>query len=359
MNNELQVQLDSDLLFNCFDVRSDRPGDLILRSKAIGPTLSAVGLSTLESEGVSLGPAAAAELARYRRRHEMYSSVLAQLDNLPYRVVKGPVLADLYPEGIVRHAGDLDLELDEQTAWKATRLICDHIQAEAVHVSYFGESAELVISVVWEGEDSLLDPTFSVDLATTILGGDGRAVQPRTTRGELHSMDLTLLALAEERFQREFRGSDVVDLLLMLRTYPDHAEHWAPLAEKYNLAPELSELVTLTENVVESEVLSRLLGQMKDAAEGEIERRQMYQPDSASDGSFESKVTFQEGLENQGSWHGYPLTGVKPTDVRMPVITDHEFGPILESPIGTYLLVQSGDVEKKDYLAAMEHISKH
>lgn len=347
--------ISSTLLASCYNLENDEPGELVEAAMMTGAGKSSLPLSILREEGMDLPPAAAEELARTERRHDLYKNVLEALAEFPLQVVKGPVLAELYPQGVIRHAGDLDLELPEDDIWQAAVCICRTVPVNAVHVSYFGMPRQLVVNLVWEAEDSLLDPMFSIDLTTVVLAGNQVDVGPRVTRGTFDSIDITLLALAEERFQRPFRATDILDMHVLLILYSERIERWARLASEFSLAPELDELTLLATKVKSHSGLAQLRGLLQNSVRVESERRQAAK---ISGRRSRALTSVDRHLDSGGSWYGFSLTGLTLDDNQSVAMTDHHFGPLLWSPVGTYLLVTSGDVDEHCHQDAMDYLKQ-
>ncbi|MEU8587416.1 hypothetical protein AB0C59_10485 [Streptomyces sp. NPDC048664] len=240
--------LSLDLLYELLDVDPDLPArHLLRRARQEGAVVSTLVLSLAEREGVPLGEGSRGELARMTRRSELYRDLDAAVRAVPgARTVKGPSLARYYPDHLLRSIGDLDVVVpDEATLWRVLGEVLDRQEAGEVLMTELREGGrrDLLVSVWWLGEDPMLDLDRGVEVTTFAYGGlPERAVplRPELPADQTHA---DVLAVAEERFQRDFTLKDVLDLVFVLTSpaAPDPAA-LARAAADHALAPELEEL---------------------------------------------------------------------------------------------------------------------
>lgn len=297
-------------------------------------------MSMMRGEGMTLSPGAEAEVARHSSRVKTYERVVRLVSDLgPLWVCKGPSIASRYPEGILRHSGDLDLVFaDEDAVWSAARFLIDTLDVFDVTLTYFGPGNHLLVVLRWAGDDSLLDSEYSVDLMTTPFAGDGAQVFARTVPRMECLASLNLLCIAEERFQRSFGVSDMVDALVLL-SVDGSLDEAVDRSIEMHLAPELLELVCSTGRAFARDV-GGVPRDLISAVEAEMSRRDRQEARAMGDGET---VDFFEHLDAGRYWFGIPADLCARSAV--PTRAATEGGYRLDTPIGIFLAVAKHEYE--------------
>ncbi|WP_405982950.1 nucleotidyltransferase family protein [Streptomyces sp. NBC_00158] len=346
--------MDLAMLYDVLDVSPEQgPGRLLFTARKAHYTLPYLVLSALEREGCSMSAAARGELARARRRARHYEEVLTRVTaQVPAQVIKGPLLARTYPEGLLRPQGDLDLVTEgEPDLWNAVRLLTEDNPPQYAGVSVLGAPARhVVVTLTWQPEDPLLDPELRVEIATAALVGDQEAVPIRSAM-PADTLTANLLALAEERFQRPFHARDAIDVHMLGNAEPPSLDGLVSAAVEYHLAPELRELLDYAAQRVPVGHLA-VLGPALEAAEREERARRAARPVSPG-----PATDVRAALEAGVPLYGMPLgraTGRTDRD-RARV---HHFGEgaLLLTPVGDYLLVTGETVAQEQYDAALREV---
>jgi hypothetical protein len=195
--------------------------DLSLLQAAKSPRhkLAVTLLSAWALEGRRLDPGLARELEWHRRRLARYRAVWARIDQaVPGAyLLKGLEIAGLYPPGLVREAGDLDVGVRRaDDLWRIARLLEESgWQLTAFTVVRRDGQLETLAEFLLEGDEPefLLEP-FTVELKTIDIGSRARSQRIPDPAGS--STVKNLLALLAERWERPFRSRDVLDLALLL-----------------------------------------------------------------------------------------------------------------------------------------------
>lgn len=203
---------------------ADAPYDAVLATaRGARHKLAATLLSLRAADGERLTDAEAAELAAARERIERYATVWSKLTvGIPdLRLVKGMAVAALYPPGVLRSAGDLDVICPDHDAfWAAARHLADagwELAAFTILPAYPGERVSPHLFAEFrEDADGGGDP-YAVGLVTAEIFTDLRRPAWRLPRPVRSPLAATTLALVAERWERAFRSRDLLDLTLLLR----------------------------------------------------------------------------------------------------------------------------------------------
>jgi hypothetical protein len=297
-----------------------------------------VFLSVLHLDGHEIGPVGRAHLDMARQRAELYRGVADRIRAaIPAAVaLKGAAIAQLYPSGVQRSSVDLDVYLPTpDLVWQAAVQVSRHepIREANVSVRRTPNGHDLFVGLTWDCPLSIVDPVYRVELSTLPFLGDGDAVPARAglpTDPTLRQ----LLLVAEEQFQRPVIGRDIVDAAILLSDLTDPAGATAAHEiARWRLAPEVRDLCVAVDRLglCDSGTARILAQQLASGAETEITSRQ---------GTYGAQPVVEYGL-------ALDTTPVAPTHLQ-----DHEFGTVLYSPLGTYLLVNAIDVDPETYLAA-------
>jgi putative nucleotidyltransferase-like protein len=325
-------------------------------ARAVGASFPHLLLSVMERDGIPMGPGSRDELRRARARERVLAEVMSMLSAFAqYRIVKGPSLARLYPPGLLRPVGDLDLVMPaEEHIWEAVQVLTKAYPVTHVDVSLVERPHRNVfVSVYWPAEDPVLDVELSIELYTAAFPGDFRSVG---VRAELPRDGATanLVALAEERFQRPFNAKDVIDIVVMSRTNAFDDPSLQATIEAYNLAPEALELLEYAAGYHELHPLLRdLVESLRPAARSE-ERRRLEHP------LFEEESDdVGERLRNGQPVYGMALRRVLwRSGLALAEIAPFDAGYLLRTVVGDYLLVSSGLVDPALHDAALGFLAR-
>lgn len=348
--NRTRVSIDLELLRRLIDVDEDESLDVIVHTARMNNRLlPQLVLSVLEKAGVELGSGSRDELERARDRAACYQDVCDEvISATSARVVKGPSLAALYPEGLCRPVGDLDVVVEnEEGLWAALQAISTVIGIDNldVGVSLFGNAGEhMVAQAAWPARDPILDRFCSVDICTAGFAGDGEMIEPRRTL-PADRLLTDLLSIAEERFQRAFGVRDVIDVYVLSGlTFPP-IDQIVAAAQEYRLAPEISELLTYASAQVELGSLSKVIDYMEPAVSREMARRSSVSTSSSQAAAVQPLHGF---LLRRASWRD-----------AMPRSVVHHYsgGRLLLTPLGDYMLVAGPVVSQPEFEAAMEELN--
>ena len=205
--------------------------------------LAVLLLSAWRREGRELDPADAARLAAYEHRAEEYRRVWDGLRPVApgMRQVKGLEIADRYPAGLVRGAGDMDLtcaDLDE--VWRgASRLAGAGWTLNALTLLPAPAGPGVLVEFHRPADPPLTEP-YGVELRTVDIATSLRRRLIRLRHPE-QGVAKNIVALLAERWERAFRSRDVLDLAVLLPGLPDDGSLPAMLDET-GLWPEWVEL---------------------------------------------------------------------------------------------------------------------
>ncbi|MYU25367.1 nucleotidyltransferase family protein [Streptomyces sp. SID8352] len=347
--------MDLALLYDVLDVPEENgPGHLLFAARKQHYTLPYLVLSVLAREGSPMSEAARGELARAQRRADHYRAVLARVAaEVPVRVLKGPLLAACYPEGVLRPQGDLDLvTADEPELWQVVRLLLAE-RPEHVGVSVLGApERHVVVTLSRPAEDPLLDPELRYEVATAALVGDHGTVPIRAAM-PTNAPTANLLALAEERFQRPFHPRDALDIHRLGSGSVPSLPGLVAAATEYHLAPELRELLEYADGLVPLGVLAPLAEALVAAEAAERGRR------AAVPAAGPLPRDTAAALADGRPLYGLPLRRVEGrgdwTRARI-----HRFGgeALLLTPVGDYLMVTGETVSRERHAAALDELGR-
>ncbi|MDI5962324.1 hypothetical protein [Streptantibioticus silvisoli] len=202
----------------------DAPHAAVLATaRGAGHKLAGTLLSLRAAGGERLTGAEAAELAAARERVERYATVWSGLTaRIPgLLVVKGMAIGAFYPPGVLRSAGDLDVVCSDHEAFWAAALQLAGTGWEMVAFTLLPArrddhvSPHLFAEFRTDAGDGA-EP-YVVGLVTAEVFTDLRRPACRLPRPVHSPLAVTTLALVAERWEREFRSRDLLDLTLLLR----------------------------------------------------------------------------------------------------------------------------------------------
>ncbi|MFK8912443.1 hypothetical protein, partial [Streptomyces sp. YS-3] len=337
--------VDLPLLYRLFDLSPDEDlRVLVRRARATREALVQLVFSVAERAGHRLGTGSADELRRARARAEGYRRLHTAISAAHrVHVLKGPAISQHYPEGVLRPTGDLDLVVaDERELWAVVRVVLGHQSVENLDYSVVdGERRHMMATLSWTPLDPLLDRDAKVDVGTAAYFGDG-AVLPVRSRPPSDEVLTSLLAIAEERFQRAFHAVDAIDVIVLSRIGPESVASAEATVREFRLAPEVTELLAHAGRCAPLGPFEELRRRLEPAAEQERERR------SAATAAPPARVRY-----------GMELRRAHRPDWRRAV--EHHAGgdTLMLTPVGDYLLVESELVAPDRYeaaLAALPHL---
>ncbi|MFJ3825467.1 hypothetical protein [Streptomyces nodosus] len=337
-----------DLLFGLLDCDpSDGLAKLVHNARVAHYTLPALVLSVLENEGVDLGITAGAELRRARHRAARYAGVLADLpDDGEVVPLKGPSLAQLYPPGVLRSQGDVDLlARDESRLWQTvTRLAADESSQIWVTVMGAEPAWNVLVTMVWQTDEPIVDHEYRVELTTAALLGDFDRVRVRTTL-PTDPVLAALVCLTEEGLQRPFHPRDALDLYVLQPRLPAAADI-AAVVEEFHLAPELLGLGRYTSRVLPQCDVAELMRVLAEPARRELDRRENL---PAAVAPVELRDVVRCGQPAQG------LLLRRRIRTDLATARTHWSGDqaVLHTPVGDYLLVAGKLVAEEDFESAL------
>ncbi|MBV2364589.1 hypothetical protein ACFPZ0_01075 [Streptomonospora nanhaiensis] len=363
--SESAPQIDLELFRLCLDAEEDDLADLMAAARATAPNLPHLLLSILHRDGHPLGSGARDELRRARHRAEDYRGLHRILAaEVGCRVLKGPALGRLYPDGLLRPVGDLELAVaDEPALWRAVRRVRRERPVQRIDVCLMGADHRHVSAVLhWPSLDPLLDGPNLVEIRTAALPGNFRTVVPRTRLPE-HPWTAGLLAVAEERFQRPFGPRDAMDMFALAGA--DCAPGPEAVAEQMaglHMEPEVVELLHYAGSRADLGPLEELRYLIAVAADREVQRREEAEAHGSAlsaaweDGDGRCPSNRAGGLPI----HGLPLRPVETgrEDWQRVRLREFDEGTLLLTPVGDYLLAGRPLVSSAQYDSACRELDR-
>lgn len=304
-------------------------------------------VSVAASEGARLSAAARGLIERAEGRIADYSDLYAHVrEAADVQLLKGDEIARYYPHGIVRAAGDVDLvAADEENFWRTACEIVDRRRISQIGFTVVGGSRRhLLMTLEWPAADEVLECARSADLSTAAFT-QRLGVLPIQPEMPVSRWIACLLAIAEERFQRDFRLRDVVDVLALSGSAPEPAEIVRAITD-WRLAPEVSELLHHAREYIELGRLTAVLDELEPLVENEQSKRAEAPIDP--DRSPPEHVRF-----------GMPL-GEPCLRASRSRLETHAFdqGLVALTPVGEFLLVDTETVDPESYSAALAEVGR-
>jgi hypothetical protein len=215
------------------DPRAD-DGELLAAARAPRHKLGATLLSLWEQEDRALTPAWRAELAAHRERLDVYRATWQVLGKAAPDsfILKGSGIAALYPPGVLRSAGDLDVVCTTpDDLWAAARLLLDdgwQVSAFTVFAARPGDTVieqeapeqtapcHVLIEITRPGPDPSGDE-LAVGLSTAEIITLTSRRPYQLARPPRAPLAAHLVALAAELWERDYRSRDLLDLALLVQ----------------------------------------------------------------------------------------------------------------------------------------------
>ncbi|WRZ88141.1 nucleotidyltransferase family protein [Streptomyces sp. NBC_01007] len=186
--------------------------------------LAATLLSLWAEDGRALTGAEAAELRLHRERIDHYRRIWSQLQTAAPGVslLKGMTIAGLYPPGVLRAAGDLDVVCPGHAdLWNCARHLAANgwdLAAFTVSPARTGDSVPLHLGAEFRSPAPEPSPDpYAVGLFTAEIVTEVRAPAWQLTRPSRSPLAACAVALVAERWERPFRTRDLLDLALLLQ----------------------------------------------------------------------------------------------------------------------------------------------
>jgi hypothetical protein len=314
--------------------------------------LTPLVLSAAVAEGHPCGQHTTMLIERQKQRGAVYETAVDVVSRVATAIVfKGPVLAALYPEHLLRPYQDLDIVIPtEGQFWAAAGELVSVYGAapSALNLVPHEGTEHCFLSLVWPSDDPLCESDFRVDMSTFAYAGDQAAIPMRV--GPPESQALTqLFAVAEERFQGPFDVKHALDCSALLTSFPDalSAPGTDDVIRRFHLAPELHELLAYS---------TRLFGGghrpagLQALAEEERQRRR-------AAGFADAALQWDTYLTADGNLRfGIPLQQYsRPGTPRLWGRTTPG-GELMHTPVGNFLMVSATEVSASD-VATAERLS--
>lgn len=213
------------------DPRAD-DDELLAAARGRRHKLAATLLSLWEREGRTLTQAQRAELAAHRERLAVYRATWDALSKVAAGafVLKGSSIAALYPPGVLRSAGDLDVVCTTpDDLWGAALLLLDdgwQVAAFTVLAARPGDTVieqiapeqtapcHLLMEITRPGPDPAGDE-LAVGLATAEIVTITSRPPYQLARPPRSPLAANLVALTAELWERDYRSRDLLDLALL------------------------------------------------------------------------------------------------------------------------------------------------
>jgi hypothetical protein len=185
-------------------------------------------LSAWEAGGASLGGLAARELSARRRELSLHRLRLERYAGMWERIrqaapeaytVKGLEIAALYPGGLVRQAGDLDVVCPRPAdVWRVAGLLGDQgWSVDKLSVLRVRGRTAAIVAFVLDSEDPELLAPYEIEVSTVALTGNvWRPEQPSAPHARDAPTVKNVVAILAERAERAFTTRDLLDLALLL-----------------------------------------------------------------------------------------------------------------------------------------------
>ncbi|MEV7075151.1 nucleotidyltransferase family protein [Streptomyces sp. NPDC093990] len=219
------IEVTTDTVLALLNVGPRAPRDTVLRTARDGRhKLAGTLLSLWAADGEQLTDEEAVELRLAAERVESYRRIWQRLqEHAPDAfLLKGMTIAALYPPGVLRSAGDLDVICPRHAdLWACAR----HLSATGWELEAFtvgparpGDTvyphlgAEFRKPASGPGQDPYAVGLFTAEIVTDVHGPARQLARPP---GSLPAV--STVALVAERWERPFRSRDLLDLVLLLR----------------------------------------------------------------------------------------------------------------------------------------------
>ena len=210
----------------------------------------------------------------------------------------------------------------------------------------------------WPADDELLDDDLGVEICTVAYYGNGQDVPMRPSPPQKPAL-ANLLAVAEERFQRDFWAKDLLDALALATTDLRPDEIVAAAAE-YLLAPEVSELLDRASIFGSLNELAGAVEPLRNEAKRELARRAS-RNSTPAEPVLDIDQRLAAGLVVHGlllRWAADPAAPGSRSAWSHSRLLHYASDVLLRTPVADYLLVASAEVPGERYDAAMAELAR-
>lgn len=185
-------------------------------------------LSCWDAAGQSLPAGGTDELDAHRHRIEGYRHVWEQLRAVAPSayLLKGPSVADCYPAGTLRAAGDLDVVIrDAEPLLRAAALLARSGWQSAAFAlmpghGRHGNDYDLLVSMQRPSDTALSEPQ-EVELRTTDIATSMCYPPVRLRGADADPLAASMVALVAERWERPYTSRDLIDLAVIAWRMPE------------------------------------------------------------------------------------------------------------------------------------------
>ena len=223
--------------------------DVLAAIRRAEPKLAATWLAAAALTGDRLSDAAAAEVAAAERRQDYYLDLLADLQRrFPgLRPIKGPAVVNCYPDGLVRHLGDLDAAVATEADAYAVgaALLADGWRRYSLDVRLVDGRRHVLLTVTRPAEHPD-EPIHGAQIGTLEMSGNLLGLPP-VPRLPGHAVETrSLVSIVGERAERPYELRDLLDALVLLRSLGrDGVAEAVRVVRAVGLDPEARELAAL------------------------------------------------------------------------------------------------------------------
>ncbi|MFF3415863.1 nucleotidyltransferase family protein [Streptomyces sp. NPDC002698] len=219
------VEMSAATVLALLDAGPTASREAVLRTARDGRhKLAATLLSLWAEDGEALTEAETAELRLHRERVDHYRRVWSGLRTAAPGVslLKGMTIAGLYPPGVLRAAGDLDVVCPfHEDLWSCAQQLTAtgwELAAFTVGPARTGDAVPLHLGAEFRSPAPEPSPDpYAVGLVTAEIATEVRAPAWQLTRPSRSPLAVCAVALVAERWERPFRSRDLLDLALLLQ----------------------------------------------------------------------------------------------------------------------------------------------
>lgn len=350
------------------DPGADRDA-LLAQARSPAHKLAATLLSLWERDGEPLTAQQATELAGHRDRLDRYARTWEAIGKVApdAYLIKGFTISSLYPDGVARSAGDLDVIChDLADIWAAAAYLFEvgwEVCAFTVTAARPGDG--LAYNVMVEltlPEDDALGQPFAVGLLSAEIGTSTRVPPYWLHQPQRSPLATTMAALVAERWERPFLSRDMLDFMLLARQlgaddiavlrehlartllWPEWQEARRSLARLgWQLPFDLPEAASLARQarirrlVRDGARLVNPIRSMAFVAQRTVESEGARFAESVSD-FFHERIGARHALAAGMPMFGVPVGPPEP-DVAGLRLVQHGHHLVASCPVGVYLLV--------------------
>lgn len=197
------------------------PVDLVRHARDPRHKLAVTLTSVLARDGHQLPDGLLDEVANHRRRIQRYADLWSRIHALAptAHVVKGSEIAQSYPDGVLRSAGDLDVVCpDQRMLWVAARWLIAQgweLHALTVVADHAGGAHHVLMDVRSDADSEIFGVPYVVELRTVDIATSLRHRARRLSGSAAEPLPRNIASLLAERWERRFTSRDLLDLALL------------------------------------------------------------------------------------------------------------------------------------------------